>query len=75
MILLEYQEEKVQDLEVVKEVVGQDRGPDLRPQPDLEPMKTLKGWWLPQEPEATLFPLTSSTLVIPCLRRPLQIQH
>ena len=43
MILLEYQEEKVQDLEVVKEEVDQDRGPDLRPQPDLEPMKTLKG--------------------------------
>ena len=43
MILLEYQEEKVQDLEVVKEEVGQDRGPDLRLQPDLERMKTLKG--------------------------------
>ena len=43
MILLEYQEEKAQDLEVVKEVVGQDRGPDLRLQPDLELMKTLKG--------------------------------
>ena len=43
MILLEYQEEKVQDLEVVKEEVDQDRGPDQRPQPDLEQMKILKG--------------------------------
>ena len=75
MILLEYQEEKVQDLEVVKEEVDQDRGPDQRPQPVLEPMKILKGWWLPLEPEATLFPLMSSTLVIQCQRQPLQIQH
>ena len=42
MILL-YQEEKVLGLEVVKEVGGQDRGLDLQPQPDLEPMKTLRG--------------------------------
>ena len=42
MILLVYQEEKVQALEVVKGEGAQDQGPDLLPQPDPEPLKTLR---------------------------------